>query len=98
MFPTKRAIRHLTIDLEDLTLDLTPGLRLTVKVVMNDGTSATLLSEYVPTDVEPFVAPAVDTLVEAWMFGEGAKQVVAWCQGRDRAAQSRRVRTDLLGS
>lgn len=92
LFTTHRTVRSMSIELEDLTLDLLPYTRLTIRVTFVNGVTATLLSKDLGDDSSSCLGEDLAALVDGFMFGEGAKDIIAWCQKRDRSQQSRRVR------
>lgn len=95
MFPGPRTLRKMEVSFEDLTLDLVPGVRIRLDLTFTDGVQATILCADYQEDDLPFVVETLGDLAEAFIFGEGARDVVAWAQKRDRALQSRRVRQGL---
>lgn len=95
LFPVGSRLRSISVDLEDLTLDLVNGVRVTLRLVYDDGARATIMSRVCVDDLAGNLPDEMRSLVEAFLWGEEAKAVLQWAQRLDRSAQSRLVRSTL---
>lgn len=95
MFPTTHSLRSVHLDVEDLTHDFVDGLRVTLKLEFTDGVRATVLSRVVTDEQAGTLPDEARSLMEAFLWGDGPKAVLAWAQRLDRSAMSKRVRSTL---
>lgn len=95
MFPDGPTLRSVRLDLHDLTHDLVDGVRVELRLEFTDGMRATVLSRVCEAELAGTLPDEARALVEAFLWGEGAKAVLLWAQRLDRSAQGRRVRSTL---
>lgn len=95
MFPSGPQLRSIRLDVEDLTHDFVDGLRVTLHLEFADGMRATVLSRVADAELAGTLPDEARSLLEAFMWGDGPRAVLAWAQRIDRSAQSRRVRSTI---
>lgn len=95
LIPDTNPLRSIRLDLDDLTHDLVDGVRVTLRLGYCDGMTATVMSRVTTDDLAGTLPDEAKALVEAFLWGEGARAVLLWAQRLDRAAMSRQVRSTL---
>lgn len=95
LFHTASPLREVNLRLEDCTLDLVDGVRVTLTLVFDDGDRATVVSRIVTGEAAGDLPDAMKGLGDAFMWGEAPGAVLKWAQALDRSAQSARVRQRL---
>lgn len=95
LFSTGSRLREVNLRLEDCTLDLIDGVRVTLTLVFDDGDRATVVSRIVMGEAAGDLPDAMKGLGDAFMWGEQPQAVLKWAQALDTSAQSARVRRGL---
>lgn len=96
LFPYKTVLRSIKVELEDLTLDLNPALRLRVTLQWADGLTADVLCLEVNEGEWGDIPDQIRTAIDGFLWGEGASKVLAWAQKLDHSANSKRVRRSVV--
>lgn len=95
LFSTASPLRSIEVRLEDVTLDLIDGVRVTLTLVFDDGDRATVVSRVIVGEQAGDLPDALKGLGDAFMWGEQPQAVLKWAQALDQSAQSARVRRTL---
>lgn len=90
-------LRTIRLEVDDLTLDLVDGCRITLHMVFDSGTRATVVSRVLTGDALADFPTTLQALGDAFLWGDGPNAVLAWAQKLDRTAQSRRARASVTG-
>jgi hypothetical protein len=95
LFDPPNTLHKMDVSVEDLTVDLVNGIRVTLRLTFTDGTVATVMSGVWTDEDAGNLGDSLRDLADAFLYGDGAKAVLAWAQRRDRSVRSRQVRKTL---
>lgn len=95
LFQPSRVLRSMIVAFHDDTLDLDTCQTVEVTLVYADGFRARVCSARVNDNGLGELPERLSALTTAWLWGEGAKDVLAVVGALDRSQQSRRVRRTL---